>query len=250
MSPTTASRSCRRPTRPWPTIADQPAPVDYDNYYGLLERDREKMRSNIVTFALEHDLTDAVRISNTTRYGHATRDFDLFVAALPQHDHDADHAADPVARHGRRDPAQPVAMSSPSSPPARSATTSSPASKCRARRAATSCATITAGTPTDLFDPDPERPWVGTIVDIPATVVRARADTVAAYLFDTIHFSEQIAGHRRPALGALQERASTGAVAAGRDRARPHRPQPDLARRPDLQAGAAASASMPARARR
>ena len=31
--------------RAWPNIADQPAPVDYDNYYGLLERDREKPRS-------------------------------------------------------------------------------------------------------------------------------------------------------------------------------------------------------------
>ena len=55
-------------------FAERPAPVDYDNYYGLLERDREKLRSNLVTFAIEHDVTDAVRISNTTRYGHATRD--------------------------------------------------------------------------------------------------------------------------------------------------------------------------------
>ena len=31
---------------------DRPAPVDYDNYYGLLDRDREKLRTNIVTFAV------------------------------------------------------------------------------------------------------------------------------------------------------------------------------------------------------
>src|SRR5690606_38622125 len=44
---------------------------------------------------------------------------------------------------------------------------------------------------TDLFAPDPRRPWAGTIVDTPGAVVRATADTVAAYLFDTVHFGEQ-----------------------------------------------------------
>ncbi len=51
---------------------------------------------------------------------------------------------------------------------------------------------MTAGDPTDVFDPDPERPWDGTIVDLPGEVVRAKADTVAAYVFDTVHFSEQL----------------------------------------------------------
>ena len=87
MSPTMASRSCRRRTPAWPSIATSPAPVDYDNYYGLLERDRENLRSNLVTFALEHDLTDA----RAHLEHHALRPcdarFDLFVAALrQQHD--------------------------------------------------------------------------------------------------------------------------------------------------------------------
>ena len=51
--------------------------------------------------------------------------------------------------------------------------------------------TVTAAPPTDIFNPDPERPWDGTIVDIPGEVVRAKADSVAAYLFDTGHFSDQ-----------------------------------------------------------
>src|SRR5690606_15810851 len=42
--------------------ADQPAPVDFDNYYGLTERDYEKTRSHMVTFALEHDVTDTIRV--------------------------------------------------------------------------------------------------------------------------------------------------------------------------------------------
>ena len=57
-----------------PFLGNDPAPVDYDNYYGLLERDYEDTLANIATFALEHDLTSDIRIANTTRYGHATRD--------------------------------------------------------------------------------------------------------------------------------------------------------------------------------
>jgi len=51
--------------------------------------------------------------------------------------------------------------------------------------------TVTNGTPTDLFNPDPQRPWDGTFVATPGAVVHATADTLAAYLFDTVHFSEQ-----------------------------------------------------------
>ena len=58
--------------------------------------------------------------------------------------------------------------------------------------AAAASAAVTPGTPTDLFDPDPERPWTGTIVDTPNGLVTATVDTLAAYLFDTIHFSEQL----------------------------------------------------------
>ena len=50
---------------------------------------------------------------------------------------------------------------------------------------------ITAGTPTDLFDPDPRRPWDGTVVDLPGEVVHAKADTVAAYIFDTANIGRR-----------------------------------------------------------
>ena len=42
-----------------------------------------------------------------------------------------------------------------------------------------------------MFSPDPERPWNGTIVDTPAGPITATADTLAGYLFDTIHIGEQ-----------------------------------------------------------
>ena len=173
-----------------PEYTDQPAPVDFDNYYGLTERDYEKTRTNMLTFALEHDLTDTVRISNTTRYGYATRDSlysaPRFVAnttlvnAQPQSRDTVDDVwfnqsnlfAEFETGALRHDLIAGFEVSTENS-----------RNQLRA---------VSAATPTDLFDPDPTRPWTGTIVDTPGQVVRAEADTVAAYLFDTVHFSEQL----------------------------------------------------------
>ena len=174
-----------------PEFADEPAPVDYDNYYGLLERDREKTRSDLLTFALEHDLTDGVRVSNTTRYGYATRDSiysaprfasttNTLINAQPQSRDMVDEVwfnqsnlfaefETGTLRHDLIAGFEVADENSRNQP-----------------------RTVTAGTPTDLFDPDPRRPWTGTIVDTPGGPVTASADTLAAYLFDTVHFSEQL----------------------------------------------------------
>lgn len=174
-----------------PEYADQPAPVDFDNYYGLTQRDYEKTRTHLVTFAVEHDITDTVRIANATRYSYAVRDsiysaprfagtdttlinpqtqsrdtvddgwfnqtnlYAEFATGALRHDLIAGFE---IAREDSRNQLR----------------------------------TVTPGTPTDLFDPDPERPWTGTIVDTPNGLVTAEADTLAAYLFDTIHFTDSL----------------------------------------------------------
>ncbi len=174
-----------------PEFADQPAPVDYDNYYGLLARDREKTRSHMMTFALEHDLTDSIRVSNTTRYGYATRDSiysaprfagtgTTLINAQPQSRDTVDEVwfnqsnlfAEFETGPLRHDLIAGIEIADENS-------------RNQPR-------TVTPGTPTDLFDPDPERPWVGTIIDTAGGPITAGADTVAAYVFDTIHFSEQL----------------------------------------------------------
>ena len=174
-----------------PEFADQPAPVDYDNYYGVVARDREKTRSHMLTFALEHDLTDGVRVSNTTRYGYATRDSlysaprfasttSTLINAQPQSRDTVDDVwfnqsnlfAEFETGALRHDLIAGFEISAENS-----------RNQLRA---------VSAATPTDLFDPDPTRPWTGTIVDTPGSVVRAEADTLAAYLFDTVHLSEQL----------------------------------------------------------
>ena len=169
---------------------NRPAPVDYDNYYGLLERDYEDTKANIATFALEHDLTSAVRLSNTTRYGYATRDSvysaprflettSTLIRAQPQ-------SRDTVDRIllNQSNVFAKFETGSVRHDAIAGFETSSEKSRNQLR-------SVTEGDPTDLFDPNPARPWDGTIVDLPGEVVRAKADTIAAYAFDTAHLSDQ-----------------------------------------------------------
>jgi catecholate siderophore receptor len=50
---------------------------DSDNFYGLTGRDFRKTRVDIATFAIEHDLTDALTIKNTLRHGNSMQDYIL-----------------------------------------------------------------------------------------------------------------------------------------------------------------------------
>jgi catecholate siderophore receptor len=169
---------------------DQPAPVDFDNYYGLLARDREDLRTNILTFALEHDLSEGIRISNTTRYGHATRDS---IYSSPRFVSNDSILVNPQTQS--RDTVDEILLNQTNlfadfktGEVRHDLIAGFEISEEKSRN---QLRTITNGTPTDLYDPDPTRPYTGTIVDTPGAIVRAKADTLAAYLFDTIHFSDQ-----------------------------------------------------------
>ena len=172
-------------------FADEPAPVDYDNYYGLLERDYEKLRSSILTFAVEHDLTDSVRIANTTRYGHAKRDS---IYSAPRFVNNVDPLIRPNDQS--RDTVDQILLNQ-SNLFAEFATGSLrhdliAGFEISREKSRNQLRDVTDGDPTDLFDPDPTRPWNGTIEDIPGAVVRAKADSIAAYLFDTIDITDQL----------------------------------------------------------
>ncbi len=173
-----------------PGYANKPAPVDHDNFYGLTERDYEDTVANLATFALEHDISDSIRIANTTRYGYSTRD-SIYSAPRFQ----ANDSTQIVPQTQSRDTVDKILLNQ-SNLFARFDTgkvhhDAIAGFEISSERSRNQLRTITAGSTTDLFDPDPTRPWDGTVVDIPGEVVRAKADTVAAYIFDTAHLSEQ-----------------------------------------------------------
>jgi len=180
-----------------PEYREKVPPVDFDNFYGLLERDYEETTANIATFALEHDLTDDVRIANTTRYGYAVRDSIYSAprfAQITPPDPETGILVNPQTQS--RDTVDKILLNQ-SNIFAKFDTGSIRHDAIAGievswEKSRNQLRNVSAGDPTDLFDPDPERPWVGTITDIPGEVVRAKADTVAAYIFDTVHFSEQL----------------------------------------------------------
>lgn len=59
----------------------EPAPVDYDNFYGLVDRDFETIENNLATIDIEHDFNDGMSLRNLTRYGRTHRDF---IATAPR----------------------------------------------------------------------------------------------------------------------------------------------------------------------
>lgn len=53
---------------------DRPAPVPRNTFYGLKNRDFEKLNADIVTFRFEHNFNDNYSLRNQLRYGRSTRD--------------------------------------------------------------------------------------------------------------------------------------------------------------------------------
>lgn len=53
---------------------DRPAPAPRSAFYGFVDRDREKLRADQVTFRFEHDFNDALSVRNQFRYGYSRRD--------------------------------------------------------------------------------------------------------------------------------------------------------------------------------
>jgi catecholate siderophore receptor len=53
---------------------DKPAPVPRNTFYGLRDRDFEKLDTNLVTLKFEHDFNDALSLRNQFRFARSSRD--------------------------------------------------------------------------------------------------------------------------------------------------------------------------------
>ena len=53
---------------------DKPAPVPRDTFYGLRNRDFEKLNADLVTLKFEHDFNDGLSLRNQLRYSNSSRD--------------------------------------------------------------------------------------------------------------------------------------------------------------------------------
>jgi len=59
---------------PLAAYANQPAPVDFDTFYGITSRDHETTVTGIATAKVEHDVSDALTLRSLVRHGRSSRD--------------------------------------------------------------------------------------------------------------------------------------------------------------------------------
>ncbi|HKV10805.1 MAG TPA: TonB-dependent siderophore receptor [Thermoanaerobaculia bacterium] len=59
---------------PLAEYADQAPPVDFDNFYGLKDRDYERTTTDLATATVEHDFGNSTTLRSLVRHGRATRD--------------------------------------------------------------------------------------------------------------------------------------------------------------------------------
>jgi catecholate siderophore receptor len=175
---------------PLQAFADQPAPVDFDNFYGLVERDFEETETTIGTAAVEHDLAPWATLRSRVRAGESDRDHVITAPRFASND-STDLNRNLQARDLRDeilDAQLDFSLRFATGAADHTVVTGAELShETAANRARTGPAAPLA----DLFDPDPGAPYPGPIVYTGARTDNT-ADTAAAYAFDTVQVGERL----------------------------------------------------------
>lgn len=177
------------------------ADLEWNNFYGLLDRDYEKVSTDAATAIVEHDFTDSLTLRSLTRVG--TNDRDAIVTApraaanatqgtgfqpgVPQirrNDMKSQDREDAIFAHQTSISAQFDAGA---------VKHDLVAGVELSREDQDSFARAQVGGPlppmADLYDPEPSQAWGGTIARTGAET-HARGDSMAAFAFDTLSFGE------------------------------------------------------------
>lgn len=167
---------------------DRPAPVPRNTFYGLKNRDFEKLDSDLVTLKFEHDFNDALTLRNQFRYSRSTRDS---IATPPRF---ADNNSTAINRELRSWQTRDGVWDDQTDFTARFSTGKiqhalitgldvTRENNIRKTRTA-------ANMPTTLLDPNPNDVFTGAITVSPI-VGDVTANSQAVYLFDTAKFGKR-----------------------------------------------------------
>jgi catecholate siderophore receptor len=174
---------------PLAAYADQPAPVDFDNFYGLDQRDYEETETRIGTAIVDHDIATNATMRALVRGGSSERDSVITSPRFASND-----STDLNRQLQARDLEDDILASQVDF-------------DIRLSRGETEHTLVTGlevGRETaenrprigptaplaDLFDPDPFAPYAGPIVHTGART-ESTADTKALYAFDTVQIGER-----------------------------------------------------------
>lgn len=193
---------------------DMPAPVSRSNFYGYVDRDQEKLRSDLATGRFEHEFNDRIGIRSQLRYGYSRRDS---IASPPRF---ANNNSTAITREMRAWHAIDNIVDSQTDVTAKFKTGviehstvfgASLSFEKNARILRTAPASAAIGQPVDLFGPNTGDVYPGVITIDPRRP-EAKANSQSAYFFDTIRFSKQwefVGGLRWDRFDVTGENAAT-----------------------------------------
>lgn len=167
---------------------DKPAPVPRDTFYGLKDRDFEKLNSDLATIRLDRDFSDTFTLRNQLRYGRSTRDS---IATPPRFAGDNSTA---INRELRSWLTEDEIWDNQTDLRARFSTGGiehSLVSGLALTREHNERKTRTAGNMlTTLLDPNPNDTFTGAIILSPL-VGDVTGNSLAAFAFDTVKFGDK-----------------------------------------------------------
>lgn len=169
--------------------ADKPAPVDFDNFYGLTDRDYEKTVTRLATAEVERDLGDSVTLRSLARHGRSERDSIITAPRFASNDSTVINRQ--LQSRDLEDTITILQNDLTSTFQTGGIGHALVAGVEIARETSENFARSGPAAPqADLFDPDPGAPYAGPITRTGART-EARADTGAVYVSDTVKIGEK-----------------------------------------------------------
>lgn len=168
--------------------ANQPAPVDFDSFYGITSRDYEETGTGIATAEVEHDFSNAVTLRSLLRHGRSSRDA---VTTSPRF---LDNNSTTIRREFQSRDEDDSILAQQNDLTFRFSTGGVghvvvAGTEVSRETAENHLRTAPAAPNTDLFNPDPGDPFTGTITRTGART-ESEAKTAAVYAADTLTLNE------------------------------------------------------------
>lgn len=180
---------------PFDPRTGKPVNVDRDNFYGLTGRDFRETYYDGLTGRVEHDLTDAITLSNTTRYSYAEN---RYIVTKPNVSL-AQVQSGTISRESRSRNADTESIINQTDMKAEfetgglkhnAMTGIELARENNANRGYTLNPATVTGSSGSLYDPNPSDPYTGTIGPA-SNFTHTTVDTQAIYVLDTIALAPQ-----------------------------------------------------------
>jgi catecholate siderophore receptor len=174
---------------PLAAYANKPAPVDFDNFYGITSRDHEKTVTGIATAKVEHDFSAALTLRSILRHGRSSREA---VTTSPRF---LDTNSTVIRREFQSRDEDDAVLAQQNDLTFRFSTGEVGhvlvAGTELARETAENHARTAPAAPnTDLFNPDPGDPFTGPVTRTGARTA-STAKTAALYAADTLQLGER-----------------------------------------------------------